>query len=368
MSYKILSVVGARPQFIKAATVSRAIRKAGDMVEIMAHTGQHYDSNMSDIFFNELGIPAPKYHLGVGSGGHGEQTGKMLDGIEKVLLDEKPDCVLVYGDTNSTLAGALAAAKLHIPVAHVEAGLRSFNKKMPEEINRIVADHCSAMLFATTDTAVHNLRTEGFPESVIFQVGDPMYDAALYYAEQADKTTDILARLSLDKRGYVLSTVHRPENTDDPTRIRSVFNGLAEIAKELPVILPLHPRTRHALEREGLMAKVESELTILPPIGYVEMVALEKNAKLIATDSGGVQKEAFFYQTPSIILRDQTEWVELLALGWSLLITPTSQERVVEGVRLGFQLAGETAQPYGDGAASDHIVSIMRSHFEARKA
>lgn len=317
---KIASVVGARPQFIKTAAVSRALRAIEGVKETLIHTGQHYDANMSSVFFEELEIPHPDYNLGIGSATHGAQTGRMLEAIEGVLLKEKPDWVLVYGDTNSTLAGALAAVKLHIPVAHVEAGLRSFNRRMPEEINRVLTDHASDLLFAPTQTAVENLQREGIPDARIKLVGDVMYDAALYYGAKAERQSRILNALKLEPKGYILATIHRAENTDDPLRLRAIFDSLAEIAHEIKVVLPLHPRTRAALVQASLYDKAAQSICLIEPVGYLDMMMLEKNARLIATDSGGVQKEAFFYHVPCVTLREETEWVELVELGWNYLI------------------------------------------------
>lgn len=354
---KIVSVVGARPQFIKAAAVSRVLRATEGVKEILVHTGQHYDANMSDVFFEELEIPRPDYNLGIGSGTHGAQTGKMLEAIEKVLLEEKPDWVLVYGDTNSTLAGALAAVKLHIPVAHVEAGLRSFNRHMPEEINRVLTDHASDLLFAPTKSAVINLRHEGIPEERIKLVGDVMFDAALFYGKRAERQSQILNKLDLKPKGYVLATVHRAENTDDPVRLKVIFDALCEIAGEIKVVLPLHPRTREALIKSGMYDKVASGIYLTEPVGYLDMVMLEKNARLIATDSGGVQKEAFFYHVPCVTLREETRWVELVELGWNRVIPPTSKDRVSAGICENFQASGGLdGYPYGDGKSAESII------------
>ncbi len=357
---KIVSIVGARPQFIKAAAVSRALRAAPGVMEVLVHTGQHYDDNMSRVFFEELEIPEPDYHLGIGSGTHGAQTGRMLEAVEQVLLQERPDWVLVYGDTNSTLAGALAAAKLHIPVAHVEAGLRSFNRRMPEEINRVLTDHASDLLFAPTQAAVENLRREGIPEERIYLVGDVMYDAALYYGAKAERESRILERLALQPKGYLLATVHRAENTDDPVRLRAIFEGLAVAAREMPVVMPLHPRTRAALAREGMLAETSLHLRLIEPVGYLDMVLLEKNALLIATDSGGVQKEAFFYRVPCVTLREETEWVELVELGWNHLVSPMSRDRIKRAVVA--QLAERDRDKpnlYGNGKAAHLIVEKL---------
>ena len=304
---KVITVVGARPQFVKAATVSRAFAQTEGLQELIVHTGQHFDPSLSEVFFEELGIPEPKYNLGIGGGTHGQNTGRMIEAVESVLIEEKPDWVLVYGDTDSTLAGALAAVKLHIHVAHVEAGLRSFNRRMPEEINRVLTDHAADLLLAPTPAAVENLRREGLPEARVRWVGDVMYDAALHFGRLADHASTALESLGLEPCGYVLATVHRAENTDDPARLEAVFEGLFRVAAELPVVLPLHPRTRKALERLGWLERAREQLRLIEPVGYLDMVALEKNARLIATDSGGVQKEAYFFGVPCVTLRDETE-------------------------------------------------------------
>ncbi len=317
---KLATIVGARPQFIKAATVSRAIGETPALREILIHTGQHYDANMSKVFFDELRLPRPDYNLGIGGGHHGAQTGQMLIEIEKVLLHEKPDAVLVYGDTNSTLAGALAAAKLHIPLAHVEAGLRSFNKKMPEEQNRILTDHLADLLFAPTKTATDNLLHEGRPPENIHTVGDVMYDAVRYYAALAANST-VLQRHGLNEKNYVLATIHRAENTDDPATLEKIMHDLTRLANEIPVVLPLHPRTRKMLAAiEG--SPGQAKITLIDPVGYLDMLMLEKNARLVITDSGGVQKEAYFHGVPCLTMRNETEWVELVQLGYNRLFRP----------------------------------------------
>ncbi len=356
---KVLTIVGARPQFVKAAVVSRALARREDVRETILHTGQHFDEALSDVFFRELGIPEPAYHLGIGGGTHGQNTGRMLEGIERVLLDERPDWVLVYGDTDSTLAGALAAVKLHLPVAHVEAGLRSFNRRMPEEINRVLTDHAADLLLAPTPTAVENLRREGLSEARVRWVGDVMYDAALHFGRLADRASTVLARLGLDPRGYVLATVHRAENTDDPARLEAVFEGLAQVAAEIPVVLPLHPRTRKALERLGWLERASERLRLIEPVGYLDMVALEKNARLIATDSGGVQKEAYFFSVPCVTLRDETEWVELVEAGWNLLAPPRDAQTVARSIRAHQDARGRPVEAYGDGRAAERIVSEL---------
>jgi UDP-GlcNAc3NAcA epimerase len=359
---KIVTVIGARPQFIKAAAVSRVLREMSDMDEVLIHTGQHYDENMSDVFFEELDIPRPQYHLGVGSGTHGAMTGRMLEKIEEVLFAERPSLVLVYGDTNSTLAGGLAASKLHLPVAHVEAGLRSFNRSMPEEINRVLTDHIADWLFAPTDAAVANLRREGIEEKKIHQVGDVMYDAALYFGE--DGTGSALERFGVRSKEYILATIHRAENTDTPARLLSIFAGLREVAKTMPVLLPLHPRTRAVLRREQLPPDVSQNLRLIDPVGYLDMVRLERHARLIATDSGGVQKEAFFHRVPCVTLRHETEWVELVEMGWNCLVPPTDSDAVRDGILRSLNDAGRTNPPagmYGGGKAAGRIVDLLRT-------
>jgi UDP-GlcNAc3NAcA epimerase len=360
----VATVVGARPQFIKAAVVSRALRSTSGAREILIHTGQHYDENMSDVFFEELEIPHPDIHLGVGSGSHAVQTGQMLEKLERVFIDEKPDCVLVYGDTNSTLAGALAAAKLHIPVAHVEAGLRSFNRRTPEEINRVLADHVSNMLFAPTEAAVENLQREGIAGYGVRLVGDVMYDAALYYGAKAEQVSGILGKFDLAPGGYVLATVHRAENTDDLERLRAIFGGLETVGQELPVVLPLHPRTRAALARESMLEKASQHIRLADPVGYMDMVMLERNSRLVVTDSGGVQKEAFFYRVPCVTLREETEWVELVELGWNVCVSPKQPsiiyEAIMEQTSLSSKLAGtDLPRLYGEGNAGSLIAEDL---------
>lgn len=356
MNIKIATIVGARPQFIKLAPVSRAFRGHADVREVLVHTGQHYDNNMSDVFFEELEIPRPDYHLSIGSASHGAQTGRMLEAVERVLIKEKPDRVLVYGDTNSTLAGALAAVKLHIPVAHVEAGLRSFNRRMPEEFNRVLTDHASDLLFAPTQTAVDNLRKEGFLDNQVQLVGDVMYDAALYYGAKVDRSRSGLQRLGLTSKEYILATIHRPENTDDASRLEAVLDGLAEVGAEIPVLLPLHPRTRCAAERLGLLQRLAGRIQVTEPVGYLDMIMLEKEARLIVTDSGGVQKEAFFFRVPSVTLREQTEWVELLDLGWTRVVVPDNSAAVSSAIRASLDRKGREGHPFGDGQTAQAIV------------
>lgn len=350
----VLSVVGARPQFVKAAAVSRVLRATPGFREMLVHTGQHYDARMSDVFFRELDIPPADRNLGIGSGPHGQQTGRMLEALEAVMAAEKPDWVLVYGDTNSTLAAALAAVKLHIPVAHVEAGLRSFNRAMPEETNRVVADHVSSLLFAPTAQAMKNLAREGLAERAL-RTGDVMYDVMLRFVERA-ASSRVLETLGLEPKGYLLATVHRAENTDDVARLRAIFDGLAAFSARLPVVLPLHPRTRKMLEG----AAMPPTLQIVEPVGYLDMVQLERNARLVATDSGGVQKEAYFHKVPCVTLRDETEWVELLADGWNRLAPPVSAESVARALEAALQgpMSAWNAL-YGDGRAAQAIVEAL---------
>lgn len=354
---KITTIIGARPQFIKAAAVSRAFEKSPDVDETIVHTGQHYDRNMSEVFFTELDIPEPHTNLGISGRSHGEMTGAMLAAIEKVLAGDPPDCLLIYGDTNSTLAGALAASKLHVPVAHVEAGLRSFNRRMPEEINRVVADHVSDLLLTPTDTATANLAAEGIAPGKIHQVGDVMFDAALFYATKADRESRILETLGLEEGAYLLATVHRQENTDVPDRLRAVTSALEAVAEDIPVVLPLHPRTRKLLDASGFPGP-KSGVRVVDPVGYLDMVMLERGAAVIATDSGGVQKEAFFHGKPCVTLRDETEWVELVEMGWNRL-APPGQSDIAESIRSAVGTVGEKGTPYGDGDAAGKIVDVL---------
>lgn len=350
--FKIATVVGARPQFIKAAVVSRAFAAQADVFrEIIIHTGQHYDENMSDIFFSELQIPKPAFHLGIGGGGHGKNTGRMLEAIEAVLLEEKPDAVLVYGDTDSTLAGALAAAKLHIPVAHVEAGLRSFNKRMPEEVNRILTDHVSALLFAPTEVAVTNLSREGITGNVVCRVGDVMYDAALFYQPRARKPQAIEG---IHK--FFLSTIHRAENTNDTTKLRGIVVALQELSHQTAVVLPLHPRTKGVLQKEGIDT---TGITIIDPVGYLEMVWLLEHCDLVLTDSGGLQKEAYFFKKQAVVLRTETEWVELLEAGWNKL-GGFEKNGILEATTSLIQSPKSNYEAlYGNGHSGDAIVSRL---------
>lgn len=347
---RFLAIVGARPQFIKAAPVSRALRRQHH--EMLVHTGQHYDYGMSQVFFDELDIPAPNINLGIGSASHGAQTGAMLVEIERVLLDERPDWVLVYGDTNSTLAGALAAAKLHIPVAHVEAGLRSFNKDMPEEINRVLTDHVSDLLFCPTETAVENLAAEGIREGV-YHTGDVMYDAALYYANMVEERSTVLDDLGMESKAYVLATVHRPRNTDNPSRLRAILDAFSEV--EMPIVFPAHPRTQKAMEQHAL--SVAENVRLCEPVGFLDMIQLERNARLILTDSGGIQKEAYFFGVPCLTLREETEWTETVEVGWNLLVG-ANRDKITQAAKV-FVLPETRPSLFGDGHAAEQFVKLL---------
>ncbi len=371
---KILTIIGARPQIIKAAALSRAIRSgfSGRIAEKILHTGQHYDSNMSQVFFDELGIPQPDFNLHVGSGSHGEQTAKMIAGIEKVLQSEPFDALVVYGDTNSTLAGAVAACKLHVPVVHIEAGLRSFNMSMPEEQNRIVCDQLSSLLFAPTETAMENLRHEGFMDSKavfangrgrqVYNSGDIMYDNSLYFAKIAAGKITILKDNSLEPNRFVLATIHRDNNTDDPHRLTSIFKALLQISEDCAVALPLHPRTAKLLET-NLEKEVHAQLRhsnvrIIPPVSFLEMTALEQNARMVLTDSGGVQKEAFFFARPCVIMRPETEWKEIVEQGAGI-IADADSDKIINAYNL-FKNKKLNLKPvFGDGNASTIIAEKM---------
>lgn len=353
---KIITVVGARPQFIKASVVSHQIEQAAGVSEVLVHTGQHFDSNMSDVFFSELGMAKPSYSLDIHGGSHGEMTGRMLAQVEQVLLKEEPDVVLVYGDTNSTLAGALAAAKLHIPVAHVEAGLRSFNMNMPEEINRILTDRISRWLFTPTHAAVQNLIREGFCRENVLPVGDVMYDVALHHGERVQAGTGLMEQFNLLPKDYALVTVHRAENTDDLSRLNVIVDAMIATAQELKVVWPLHPRTRSVLQKAGRYDELVGSVLLINPIGYLDMVQLEKFAALIVTDSGGVQKEAFFYQVPCVTIRDETEWVELVDAGWNRLASPVNTESITSAIAVAVGSKGQVVQPYGNGQAASQIL------------
>lgn len=365
---KIITVLGARPQFIKASVVSAELAKHADMTEVVVHTGQHFDTNMSDVFFAELGMDRPAYVLGIHGGSHGEMTGRMIIEVEKVLLQESPDIVLVYGDTNSTLAGALAAVKLNIPVAHVEAGLRSFNMRMPEEVNRILTDRISTWLFTPTEAATANLKREGADHAAIHQVGDVMYDVALHHGSRAAvRRESILQRLKLPSKGYVLATVHRAENTDDPIRLKAITEAFTKISRDFPVVWPLHPRTRAALKQSGWLRQVECSCVVIEPAGYLDMTELEQQAAVIATDSGGVQKEAFFHKVPCVTLRNETEWIELVQAGWNRLIATDNANAIVDSISSARDIKGLPLSSYGDGSAAAKIVCCLGKVSETRR-
>ncbi len=375
---KLLTIIGARPQIIKSAAISRAIKNqyATSIKEVVVHTGQHYDERMSAIFFEELQIPQPDYNLGVGSGKHGEQTAWMIAGIETILENEQPHFMIIYGDTNSTLAAAVAASKIHVPVVHIEAGLRSFNKKMPEEINRILSDHVSTYLFPPTQTGLDNLKNEGFrvdsrpPYTIdrpgVFNVGDVMYDNTLFFSDVADKKTDILEKEGLEKKQFLLVTLHRNTNTDDAARLNAIFRALLEIARSgnETLVLPLHPRTAKQMEillEAELRRQINNNpaLLLLPPVSYLEMIQLEKYARLVLTDSGGVQKEAYFLKTPCLILRAQTEWVEIVESGAAVLCD-ADETRILEAYRYFMGNPESRYQTiYGDGNAAEKILNLL---------
>ena len=370
---KLVTIIGARPQIIKAAALSRAIKNhfSGKIQEVIVHTGQHYDDNMSQVFFDELGIPHPDYNLHVGSASHGVQTARMTEGIEALLMKEQPDFIVLYGDTNSTLAGAVAAAKIHVPIVHIEAGLRSFNKSMPEEINRIVCDHCSTLLFTPTHAGLENLKREGFPmdndgpytidNPKVYHCGDIMYDNSLHFAEIAEEKTDIIQRLALADKPFILATIHRDSNTDHPERLNAIFDALIQLSKTIQVVLPLHPRTAKLLktnldsEKQTLIFNSPS-ICLIPPVSFLEMIALERHARLVMTDSGGVQKEAYFFKKPGIILRPETEWVEIVQTG-NAILADADKERIMEAWAH-FQSNPPTVFPeiFGDGHAAEFML------------
>jgi UDP-GlcNAc3NAcA epimerase len=355
---KILTVIGARPQFVKAAVVSRAYQAHTKLNEVIVHTGQHFDRNMSDIFFEEMQIPKPHYNLNINGLGHGAMTGQMLEGIEKILIDEKPDFVVVFGDTNSTIAGALAARKLNIKVAHVEAGLRSFNMKMPEEINRILTDRISDILFCPTDTALNNLNQEGYNhfDSKIIKNGDVMLDAALFYSSFSAKKSTIIDDLKLDQ--YVLATIHRAENTDDLNNLKAIIEGLNEINNSINVLVPLHPRTKAILTSNNL--KVNFKL--IAPVGYFDMLELIKNCRMVFTDSGGLQKEAFFFKKHCVTMRAQTEWIELVENGFNLL-TGANHEKIINAFNILIEKQSDfEVGLYGNGDSSKIIADTLATY------
>lgn len=387
---KLVTIIGARPQIIKAAALSRAIKNhyADRIQEVIVHTGQHYDDNMSQVFFDELGIPSPDYNLHVGSASHGVQTARMTEGIEALLIKEQPDFIVLYGDTNSTLAGAVAAAKIHVPIVHIEAGLRSFNKAMPEEINRIVCDHCSTLLFTPTKAGLENLKREGFPidengpstlrlasgtagsgsatidHPKVYHCGDIMYDNSLHFANIAEEKTDIIQRLELGGKPFILATIHRDTNTDHPERLSAIFRSILRLSKDCQVVLPLHPRTAKLLKtnlNEDLQKQIFScpRIKLIPPVSFLEMIALERHAQLVMTDSGGVQKEAYFFKKPCIILRPETEWVEIVETG-NAILADADETRIMQAWQH-FKDNLPTVFPeiFGDGHAAEFILEKM---------
>ena len=363
---KIVTVIGARPQIIKAAALSRAIKEhyADRIQEVIVHTGQHYDDNMSEVFFAELGIPHPDYNLHVGSASHGVQTARMIEGIEQILMGEKPDAIVLYGDTNSTLAGAVAASKIHVPVAHIEAGLRSFNKSMPEEINRIVCDHCSTLLFCPTKAGFDNLAKEGFPidndgpytidNPKVYHCGDIMYDNSLHFSKVADQKGQVLKQLGLEGKPFVLATLHRDSNTDQSERLKAILEAFKELSKEITIVLPMHPRTRKKA------ADFHADNVIVTePVSFLEMIQLEKHAQLILTDSGGVQKESYFFKKPCVILRPETEWVEIVETGAATLANADYRKILEASRRYLQQPPDKFPEIFGDGHAAEFMLERM---------
>ena len=374
---KIVTIIGARPQIIKAAALSRAIQThcADRIQEVIVHTGQHYDDNMSQVFFDELGIPKPDYNLHVGSAAHGVQTARMIEGIERILLDEQPDCIVLYGDTNSTLAGAVAASKIHVPVVHIEAGLRSFNKAMPEEINRIVCDHCSTLLFSPTQAGIDNLLKEGFPmenngpytidNPKVYHCGDIMYDNSLHFSTIADQKADLLKRLGLVGKPYALATLHRDGNTDHRERLSAITEALLELAKDIAIVLPMHPRTRKMVDlllEESVKEQLfhSENIHVTEPVSFLEMIQLEKHSQLVLTDSGGVQKEAFFFQKPCVILRPETEWVEIVKAGTAVLADAEPGKIIEASRRYLLQPPVDFPAIFGDGHAAEFMLDKIQ--------
>jgi UDP-GlcNAc3NAcA epimerase len=379
---KIVTIIGARPQIIKSAALSRAVREVfpEQIREMVVHTGQHYDQNMSEVFFEEMGIPKPSFNLGVGSGSHGKQTAEMLSAIEQILVSEKPDALVVYGDTNSTLAGATAAAKLHVPIVHIEAGLRSYNKKMPEEVNRVVCDHLSTLLFSPTQSGFDNLIKEGFSGSTvvpysadnpkIYHCGDVMFDNSHYFATLADEKSTVIADNELTKGNFILSTIHRNNNTDDPERLGAIFRAFLTVLETYPekeIVLPLHPRTKNCMNDlpAELQKSIEdqSRLKIIDPVSFFNIIALEKYCDMVVTDSGGLQKEAFFFQKPCVILRPETEWVEIVENG-NALIADADYDKILAGIKELYSRKNTLTYPplYGDGKSAEFICREIIEH------
>ncbi len=379
---KIVTIIGARPQIIKSAALSRAVREvfSEQLTELVVHTGQHYDQNMSEVFFEEMGIPKPSFNLGVGSGSHGKQTAEMLSAIEQILISEKPDALVVYGDTNSTLAGATAAAKLHVPIVHIEAGLRSYNKKMPEEVNRVVCDHLSTLLFSPTKSGFDNLIKEGFSGSTtppfnadnpkIYHCGDVMFDNSHYFSTLADEKSTVIVDNELTKGNFILSTIHRNNNTDDPERLGAIFSVFLTVLETYPekeIVLPLHPRTKNCMFDlpEELQADIKKQerLKIIDPVSFFNIIALEKYCDMVVTDSGGLQKEAFFFQKPCVILRPETEWVEIVENG-NALIADADYDKILAGIKELYSRKNTLTYPplYGDGKSAEFICREIIEH------
>ncbi len=363
---KLITIIGARPQFIKASALFKSMELVPGssllLDQKILHTGQHYDSNMSDCFFEDLGIPQPSYELGIGGGSHGANTGRMLEEIEKILIADKFDGVIVYGDTDSTLAGSLAASKLKIPVFHIEAGLRSFNRSMPEEQNRVITDHLSELCFAPTPLAIQNLRSEGIADERIVKTGDIMADTARIFSISLNRRNELLKRLGCFEKNFILATIHRAENVDNPQKLLSILSALAK--QKIPVLLPLHPRTKARIEQFNLH-KLIANLQITEPLGYLDMVMLEKKADLIITDSGGIQKEAYFQGTPCVTIREETEWVELIDTGWNKLADPNNKDAIIDSIsnQLNFELSQPRPNLYGDGFSAKTIISKLLNYF-----
>ena len=376
---KLATIVGARPQFIKAASLSQEINRypENQLFEIIIHTGQHYDYDMSEKFFEELGIPRPKYNLEISGGTHGENSGRMIEKIEKVLIKENPDLVILYGDTDSTLSGAIAASKLYIPIAHVEAGLRSFNRKQPEEINRVITDHLSDICLAPTNQAVLNLENEGISQDKIIRTEDVMADTARIFGEQSKSQSNLFNEYSIKKNSFILSTIHREENTNDIKRLENILRSLVFISKasnndqkiDLPVLLPLHPRTQSIIRNNKSLLKLTEELNIIKPLSFLEMIFFLKNARLVITDSGGVQKEAYLHRTPCVTIREETEWIELITSEWNVLANPCIYQNLVTNYKkqLDFNLNKKHPNLYGNGYASTKIVNVIKDYLWRKK-
>ncbi len=362
MKKKLITIVGARPQFIKASALSKEIKKNRDLNEVLIHTGQHFDSNMSKVFFEELDLDKPNRFLGISGGSHASMTGRMMLEIENVLNNEKPYAVIVFGDTNSTMAGALAASKLKVPVIHIEAGLRSFNLEMPEEINRVVTDHVSSLLLAPTQIAIQNLKAEGLHKEKLYCVGDLMYDVAIEQNKKLIQPPTSINNLNLKEKKFILTTIHRAENTDNFFRLSKIVSVILEQSIKRQVIWPLHPRTKAQLDSHGLLENLKKKVITTEPLSYLEMMSLQRTAGLILTDSGGVQKEAFFHRVPCVTVRDETEWTELITTGWNRLCPPLDESSMLHIIESAFGTSGKSTKLYGNGDAAKQIVSILEEY------